>query len=286
MPITKSLTTAFINVRGLGIICFNPQKKRCETAIIRNSDHKLTVNVYKPTFIDGGSMDRLGYTSIFSREITELEDVSFEISGVGNPKTDGFELFENGDFDRLNGENDENDLRWILNLEGEEMHQSSLSKNQQFSFAEKPPVTKLYISNGLFYAVMPNDNALPEFPFFRKNDPYRNVEEDFGYIAETLGINIDSDEVVFKLKIGTVENTLSLPKIEGIPYKIEITNVDEKPEAPLSDLPICYKFLSPTDGMQFDLKALEQNTADGKPVRGKQYCHITRVNQESLDNFI
>ncbi|MCD9186276.1 MAG: hypothetical protein LUM44_07570 [Pyrinomonadaceae bacterium] len=286
MPITKSLATAFINVRGLGIICFNPQKKRCETAIIRNSDHKLNVNIFKPAFIDGGNTDKLGYTPIFSREITELEDVSLEISGVGNPGNDGFDLYENGDFDRLNGENDENDLRWILNLEGEEMHRATLSKNQQFTIAEKPPVTKLYISNGLFYAVMPNDNDLTDFPFFRKNDPYRNVEEDFGYIAETLGVNINSDEVVFKLKIGTVENTLSLRKIDGIPYKIEITNVDEKPEAPLSDLPICYKFLSPTDGMQFDLKALEQDAAEGKPVRGKQYCHITRVNQESLDSFI
>lgn len=286
MPITKSSTTAFINVRGLGIICFNPQKKRCETAIIRNAEHTLTVNVYKPTFIDGGSSDKLGYTPIFNRKITELEDISIEISGIGNPKIDGFELFQNGDFNRLNGESDENDLRWILNLEGEEMHGSNLSKNEQFSLAEKPPVTRLYISNGLFYAVMPNDKDLPDFPFFRKNDPFRNVEEDFGYIAETLGVNIESDEVVFKLNIGITENTLSLPKIDGIPYKIEITNVDENPDAPLSDLPICYKFLSSNDGMEFDLKPLEQNTADGKPVRGKQYCHITRVNQESIDNFV
>ena len=156
MPVTKSSATAFVNVRGLGIACFNPKENRSETAIIRSGNHKLSINVLKPGFIDGTGKDTLGFEPILSLLIDETDDVSIEISGVGNPKIEGYEFFQEGDFDRLEGDNDENDFRWILNLEGEELHNAALRKNEQAALAEKPPVSRLYISNGLFYAVMPD----------------------------------------------------------------------------------------------------------------------------------
>ncbi|HQU82712.1 MAG TPA: hypothetical protein PKY59_06295 [Pyrinomonadaceae bacterium] len=286
MPITKSSATAFINVRGLGIVCFNPQKKRCETAIIRSGDHKLTLNIYKPAFIESGGADKLGYTPVFSREITETEDVSIEISGNGNPQIGGYELFETESFNRLENDINDNDIRWILNLEGEEMHNESLVKNEQFAVSEKPSVTKLFIENGLFYSVMPNEKEILNAPFFRKFDPQNKSEEDFGFVAETMGVNIESDEVTVKLKIGGTENNWSLPRIEGLPYKIEITNVDPNPDAPLSDLFVCYKFLSAADSTEFELRPKEQTSSAGSSVTGKQYCHITRVDQETIEVFI
>lgn len=86
MSIKQASATAFVNIRGLGIACFNKKENRCETAILRSGNHKLSINVYKPSFIDGTGKDTLGYVPVLSREISELDDVSIEISGVGNPK--------------------------------------------------------------------------------------------------------------------------------------------------------------------------------------------------------
>ena len=286
MPVTKSSATAFVNVRGLGIVCFNPNKKRSETAIIRSGNHKLSINVLKPAFIDGTGKDTVGFVPILSRQIDDLTDVSIEISGVGNPKTEDYEFFQEGDFDRLNGDNDENDIRWILNLEGEEMHNANLVKNEQNSLAEKPPVSKLFISNGLFYAVMPDEKELEKTPFFHKKDPSENAEQEFGYIAETMGANIEADEVLLKIKIGENEESLSLKRIEDCPYKIEISNINSDTDAMLSDLPICYEFLTDEEGVLFELNPKTENSDSGSPIFGKVYCHITLVNQDSIENFV
>jgi hypothetical protein len=287
MPIKKSTATAFVNVRGLGIVCFNSNKNRSETAIIRDTKHKLTINVYKPGFVDGAYGDRVDLISILSKEINQRENVSIEITT--NSATGGLEFFKQGGFDRLSGDNDENDFRWLLNLEGSEMHNTALVKNKSGSTSEKPPITKLYIEKGLYYAVMPaSDKEWETTPFFEKTDPVDNSKTDFGYIAETMSVNLVSDEVILKINDGENEEIHSFKRVEGSPFKIEIWNVAENPDdnLMLSDLPTCYEFLHDVNGGRFDLTPKEETADGGKPVYGKNYCHVTIVDQETIDNFV
>ncbi|MBK8810794.1 MAG: hypothetical protein IPN69_08710 [Acidobacteria bacterium] len=37
-----------------------------------------------------------------------------------------------------------------------------------------------------------------------------------------------------------MRHTIALKRREGLPYKIEISNVDPDPDAMLNDLPVCY----------------------------------------------
>jgi hypothetical protein len=289
MPVKKSIATAFVNVRGLGIVCFNQKKNRSETAIIRDPKHKLCVNVYKPGFVDGAGYDRVDLVPVFSQDISESEDVTIEIVSTGIKKSQNLDFFKQGDFDRLKGDNDENDFRWILNLEGSEMHNASLVKNQYSSQSAKPPITKLFIDGGLYYAVMPaTDKEWETCPFFERTNPTDNSLQDFGHIAETMGVNLFSDEVTLKITIGDREEIHSFKHVEGSPYKIEIWNVAENryENVMLSDLPICYEFLQDVNGVRFELTPKTIDQDGGNPVFGRNFCHISVVEQDSIENFV
>jgi hypothetical protein len=289
MPIKKSLATAFVNVRGLGIVCFNTGKNRSETAIIRDSKHKLCVNVYKPGFVDGAGYDRADLVPVLSREIAETENVTIEILTQGTTNSQKLDFFKQGDFDRLNGDSDVNDFRWILNLEGSEMHDAPLIKNQYSSASAKPPITKLFIDGGLYYAVMPaTEKEWETAPFFEKTNPTEKSVKDFGYIAETMGVNLMSENVTLKIRIGENEEIHTFKRVEGSPYKIEIWNVAENADdnLMLSDLPVCYEFLQDVNGVRFELTPKEVGPGGGKPVYGKNFCHISVIDQESIENFV
>lgn len=289
MPVTKSQSTAFVNVRGLGIVCFNPARQQSEVALIRDGNHQLSLKVSKPGFIDGTGKDTVGFVPVLSFGNGDLpDDVSIEISGVGNPKIAGYEIFQSGDFARLNAaENDPHDFRWIVNLEGDELHDASLSRTPESLAGEKPPVSRLYVGNGEFYAVTPDFESQKEMagtPYFSKKDAAGETE--FGYLAETMGVNIEADAVCLKIRRGDAEETHFFERVEGCPFKIEISNMNPDPDAPASDLPVYYKFLSDENGVSFELNPAEETGDSGDAVQGKFYCHIARVNQETIDNFV
>lgn len=166
------------------------------------------------------------------------------------------------------------------------MHDQKLAKNESFSAAEKPPVSKVYVGNGLFYAVMPDEKELEKAPFFQKQDSDAANAADFGYIAETMGVNIEADEVVLRIKVGDKEETHSLKRVEGCPFKIDIWNVDPDISADTSDLPVCYQFLSDQNGAEFELKPKVEDALSGNPVMGREFCHLIFVEQDSIDNFV
>lgn len=286
MPVNRQQSTAFVNVRGLGIVCFNPTLQRSETAIIRHGGHQLSLDIARPGLIDGAGAEATGFISLFHRPITELEDVTIEISAIGESTYNGYEVFQASAFDRVNGENDPNDIRWIINLEGNEMHGPGLVKNEAAGESLKPLVTRLFISDALFYAVMPEGKALANTPYFEKTDPRDGSTNEFGYLAETLGANIQAGGVQVKLTIGGTEEVLTYEHVAGSPLRIEITNVDPDVNAMASDLPVCYQFLRDSTGLEFDLSPTTDDSDSGDGTIGKNFCHITLVELDTIENFL
>ncbi len=284
MPVSRKSATAFVQVRGLGITCFNTVEGRNETAIIRNGNHKLSVRVMRPEFEEVSGKDAFRYAEIELPDFDPADVTAIEIGGA--QKSGGCEIFLGDGFDRLDySASDENDFRWIVNLEGDELHGAGLESNAAF-VDSRPAVTRLHIDGGLYYAVMPSASLIAKTPYFDKKDPRTGKSEPFGYLAETMGVNLDPDEVLVTISCGDVRHTVALKRHEGLPYKIEISNVDPDPDAMLSDLPVCYQFLRDKDGLEFELVPQDEASDSGGPVIGRNFCHLARVNKSSIDSFV
>ena len=270
MSLNESLATALVRFTGLGIVCFNKDPQRGEIAAIRDQKHTLTVKLQKPAYQDGADSDVIAYQDIATYEKLPKDDVRIEIKAVGKPAIEGYELYQSGDFDRIESP-DVNDFRWIVNLN--QLHgQTSLSPTAK----EKYPLTKLYISNGLFYTHKLDTNL-----FFEKVEKDASgaatQREVFGNVGETIGVKIEGDEVDFTIHIGDQEETHSLKRVAGFPYRIEITNMDYNANAVYSDLPDYYRYLSSPSGDEIDLAPVVEDASDetgeGGSINSREFCH-------------
>src|SRR4029079_10544332 len=133
-------------------------------------------------------------------------------------------------FDRLDSA-DVNDFRWIVYLHT--LHGASgLAPTAKQNY----PLAKIYIGNGLFYA-----HKLDRNLFFEKvekdSSGAATQREVFGNVGETIGVKIEGDEVMLTIRIGDSEETHSLERVAGFPYRIEIKNMDYSAAAIYSDMP-------------------------------------------------
>jgi hypothetical protein len=279
MSVQESSATALVRFTGLGIICFNREGQRGEIAAIRDNKHTLTIKVQRPVYQDGAEKDIIVYQDIATYEDLPKDDVRIEIKALGNPAIAGYEIYQSGDFDRL-GSPDVNDFRWLVNMHA--LHgEGDLSPNDK----EKHPFAKIYIGNGLFYA-----HKLDQNLFFEKVEKdaggAATQREVFGNVAETVGVKIEGDEVSFTIRIGDREETHSLRRVEGLPFRIEIKNMDHSPTAVFSDMPDYYRYLSSPSGTEFDLTPVVADTEGGGSVNQQEFCHPIVVDDPpSIDNL-
>lgn len=282
MPVKESSATALVRFTGLGIICFNDERQRGEIAAIRDNKHLLTVRIQQPVYQDGAEKDLVVYRDIAAYENLPKEDVRIEIKAVGESAVEGYEVYRSGDFDRLNSD-DVNDFRWIVNMDA--LHGgASLNPTAE----RRHPLTKIYIGNGLFYTHKLDTNL-----FFEKVETDASgaaaAREVFGNVAETIGVKIEADEVAFTLRVGGGEETHSLKRVEGLPFRIEINNIDHSENAVYSDMPDYYGYLASPTGKQFDLTPIVEE-ADGETPSGdntnqKEFCHPVGTNLSTIDDL-
>ena len=265
MSVQESSATALIRFTGLGIVCFNEELQRGEIGGIRDERHALSVKIQRPVFQDGAEKDVVVYKDIATYENLPKENVRIEIKALGNPPIAGYEIYQNGEFDRL-GSSDVNDFRWLVNMST--LHgvtASNGNSNQRY------PLTKIYISNGLFYA-----HKLDRNRFFEKIEKNASgvvqQREVFGNVAETIGVKIEGEQVAFTIRIGDQEETHSLDRIDGLPFRIEIKNMDYNANAIYSDMPDYYKYLSSPSGDQFELTPIPDE-AGVESINQQEFCH-------------
>jgi hypothetical protein len=283
MSLNESSATALVRFTGLGIVCFNKQSQRGEIGAIRDDKHKLTIKLQQPAYQEGTDNDVIVYQDIASYENLPKNDVYLEIEAVVNPAIEGFEIYQGEDFDRLDS-SDPNDFRWIVN-----MHRLHGAADLAPATKQNYPLAKIYISNGLFYA-----HKLDRNLFFERVEKdatgTATHREIFGNVAETIGVKIEGDEVKVRIRIAEREETHLLKRVAGIPYRIEIRNVDPNAAAVYSDMPDYYQYLSSQSGRQVDLSPLREDengeTESTKAISQKDFCHpIVVENPVSIDSL-
>jgi hypothetical protein len=283
MSVNESSATALVRFTGLAIVCLNKERQRGEVAVIRDNKHELSVRIQRPVFQEGDGNDVVVYQDIVTYQSLPKEDVQIEIKALGKPAIDGFEIYQSGDFDRLESP-DPKDFRWIVNMNALHGH-----KPLNAGAGERYPLTKIYIVNGLFYTHKLDTNLL-----FEKvgKDASGNATQPelFGNVAETIGVKIEGEVVSFTIRIGAREETQSLTRIDGLPFRIEIRNMDYNADAVYSDMPDYYKYLSSPDGHRFELSPVVEETdagsAVGRPVNTMDFCHPIVVDDPpSIDQF-
>jgi len=268
MSITESSATALVRFTGLGIVCFNDKKQRGEIGIIRDDKHALSITIKQPRFRDGIEKDLVLYEPIAVYGSLPKSGVEIEITTGGNAAVEGFEKYEAaGDFDRLESE-DLNDYRWVVDMK--ELHGENLVRSNGTG---RYPLSKLFISNGLFYVRNLNTGL-----FFEKveKDTAGNeiARKDFGCIGETIGIKLDADEVSFSIKTADGVETQNLSRVNGLPFLIDIMNMNHGQDAVLSDMPDYQKYLSNSEGTSYELEPkMEPGTAGGGAVGLDVFCH-------------
>jgi hypothetical protein len=280
MSVNESSATALVRFTGLGIVCFNKDRQRGEIAAIRDNKHTLTIKIQKPVFQEGTDTDIIVYQDIATYEKLPKDDVQIEITAAGKPAIEGYEIYQSGDFDRLESA-DVNDFRWIVNMNT--LHgDSALSPTAEKHY----PLTKLYISNGLFYA-----HKLDRNLFFEKVEKDASgaatQREAFGNVAETIGVTIEGAEVSFTIRICAREETQTLQRVDGFPFRIEITNMDHSADAVYSDMPDYYRYLSSPSGKQFDLSPVVEDDggASGGAISQEDFCHPIVSDLSSIDEL-
>ena len=270
MPIKESSATALVRFTGLGIVGFNKERQRGEVAVIRDNKHELSIKIQQPGFQEGGGADVIVYKDIATYEKLPKKDVEIEIMALGNPAIKGYEIYQSGDFDRLNS-TDPNDFRWVVNMNT--LHgATALVPNAK----DRHPLTKINIANGLFYAHKLDTNL-----FFEKVEKDAGGKptkrEAFGNVAETIGVRIEGEEVRFTIRIAGKEETHSLKRVEGLPFRIQIKNMDYNANAIYSDMPDYYRYVASPSGKQFELTPVVEDEGSlagrGGAINQMDFCH-------------
>jgi hypothetical protein len=283
MSINESSATALVRFTGLGIVCFNKDRGIGEFGVIRDTKHDMSIKIQRPVFQEGGDNDTLGYQDIATYQSLPKDGVEIEIKALREPAIAGYELYQSGDFDRLDSPV-ANDFRWIVNMNALHGDAPLLANN-----GARYPITKMSIANGLFYT-----QKLDTSLFFEKvtkdETGIATQREVFGHVAETIGVKIEAEEVSFTIRFSGREETHSLKRIEGLPFRIEIRNMDYNANAIYSDMPDYYKYVSSTNGQRFELTPIVEEgdaaTPAGRPVNTMDFCHPVVVDDPpSIDQL-
>lgn len=268
MSVKEGSATALMRFTGLGIICFNQDRQRGEIGAIRDHKHTLAIRIQQPQYQEGGDTDVIAYRDIASYQDLPNDDVQIEINAVGDAAVSGYEIYQSGDFDRLESA-DVNDFRWIVNL-------NSLHGDTPLTATGEKhhPLTKIYIGNGLFYTHKLDTNI-----FFEKVQSSPNgaaaPREVFGNVAETIGVKIEAEEVNFTIRIDGKEESHTLRRLPGLPFRIEIKNMDHSATAVSSDMPDYYGYLSHPSQQRFDLSPVVEAAEGeiGSGINMREFCH-------------
>jgi hypothetical protein len=277
MSVNESSATALVRFTGLGILCFNKEKQRGEVGVIRDHKHELSIKIQRPAFQEAEGRDLVVYKDVVKYEALPKEDVQIEIMALGQPAIAGYEIYQSGDFDRLDS-TDPNDFRWVVNMNS--LHDDA---TVTAGAEDRHPLTKIYIGNGLFYAHKLDTNLT--FEKVGRDGSGNVTREPFGNVAETVGVKIEGEEVSFVIRIHGKTKTHSLKRLDGLPYRIEIKNMDYNTNAVYSDMPDYYKYVSSSKGDRFDLAPIVE-AGGGKSINTKDFCHPIVVDDPaSVDEF-
>jgi hypothetical protein len=264
-PATKSTNkldhskaTVRISFNGLLALCIN-DNRQAEIGALRNVHHVLTVDVNKvsPTGV-----------SLFHFPVSPDQDIWIE---AVKPATDGVTTYVNDQvqFNRQQDTGDPEDFRWLIDLEGEELH------NQKLAISKSEMLNpRLHISNATFYT---EKKAVELSGRVTWDDDTRWVF--LGRLAETLAADILLDNENSEVILRSGADSLRLKKEPGTRYEIAVRNtrsgaMDMGHTRDASDFQFWYDAFQDPSGKKYNLRHVVEyagargtvNILDGIPL--------------------
>ncbi len=270
MSIIESTATALVRFTGMGIIKFCDSRQRGELSIVRDNKHTFTVKIQQPVYKDGLERDVIVYEDMVVYKDLPMTGVEISITTGGQSAVSGFEVYRGTNFDRLHSD-DFNDFNWVVNME--QLHGANLVESLSLN---PNPTNDVIIENGFFYTHKLNTDLYFEKVTKDANGTEINREH-FGNVAKTIGAKLEADEVIFTIKTDVIDDTQTLSRVVGFPFRIEIENVDHNVNAIYSDMPDYYKFYSSNNGTFFEFEPLKSEVDDigisGGSINSEAFCH-------------
>lgn len=270
MRVRESSATALVRCSGLAMICINPEGQRGEIGFIREDQHVLTLSILRPCYQDGTN-DSVSYREVVKYSNLYDEDVQVEIRAQG--AVAGCETYTDGT-EKINRQSctDLNDFRWLVSMA--ELHgESPLNVTSEHPYS----LTKVHLYSGLFYTHQLEANISFE-KVLKDANGAEGTPEEFGRVAETLGVQIDGEEVTLSIRIGEMQVTHSLPRVAGLPSIIELNNAAPG-SGVYSDMPEYYNYIVDPSGDQFELRP------SWRARNQQDFCHPVVVPVQSLDEL-
>ncbi len=228
--------TAIVSLRGLGVACFGPEGY--ESGFIPHGTHAYWLEIKE----SGPG------TKILLRARQRVTgDIRIE---VDKPVRRGVFTYERGPFSRPNGSTDDRHFRWLLDIEGDEMHQAKLTFKPTGSGVLR--MQRVIIPHATFYT-----KTLGSTVYARVDaqNPDQSSGPILGRVAQDIGAVIEcTPETGSGIRIlRPPQDPIPLPRVEGLKYEINLYNLRERPH-PHSDFRLYYSVLQDTTGnRQFDL---------------------------------
>lgn len=169
MPVPTDTQPAItVTLSGVMVICPSEDLSRCEVGLVRGArSHNLLLRIRKNGVnVPGGSLN----------ETTMRSNLALKVE---NPSSLGVELFNPGSFNRLDTD-DINDVRWIIDFEGEEFY----NKKLKIKHEELNPIIEF--NKGLLYTKQKSEMRVR-----REGGGKDGV---LGKVALVAGIDIDLEQ--------------------------------------------------------------------------------------------
>src|SRR5689334_7851441 len=253
MPLDHSKANAIISVAGLALSCINALKRnRCEIGILRCDRHKPLLDIQKIE-LDPDSRQPVR-SSLIAHSLSLDEDIFIDVE---YPDTDdtahcasGVTTYMRREFDRLDDTGDEEDFRWIADLEGPEFHNHKLKLNHRYKL--NPTI---FISEGILYTREKTDNAFARVPVKGRSSSIA-----LGKFAYGLNTDItcpDGSKIVLSNRADSQSPerrrccSVRLPQNDCVQYLITIENHCKlADEAEGTDFRLFYEVVKDSEGKE------------------------------------
>lgn len=257
MSLDHSKATVTISVAGLALSCINPLKQnRCEVGLLRCDRHKPVLDIQQIEM--GHRSGNPICSSLIPNSLNLNEDI---LINVVHPDTDcmskckkGTSTYIRRGFDRLDDTGDDEDFRWIADLEGPEFHNRKLIIKQRSKL--KPTI---FISDGILYTRQKTFETLSRVSTNGKLSPRA-----LGRFAYGMNVDIncpDGGEVVLSNRSDGESSEpyahcqVRLQQKAGIRYLITIDNHCQlADEMEGTDFRLFYDAIKDPTGKEFDLR--------------------------------
>jgi hypothetical protein len=241
---------AFVTVTfdGLIVLCLN-DKRQAEVGVLKNEHHKLSMEIRE---VSPNGVSTTEYP------INGVQDLWI---GSTNPATRGVTAYTNprAPFNRKKGLGDREDFRWILDMEGSELH------NKKLSIASPENLTPtLHFTHGVFYT-----SKLFEENVSRVEHKSNKQPTTLGKVAEKISVDIYLDDNASGVVLspeGNAAPLLMLNRKPGTRYEITVKNMPHTSTqnasmqiSERSHFSFYYEAINDRSGKKFDLKVIEKN---------------------------